>query len=59
MILLKKAVKEDLEERILEVGSRHNQGERSDLHRVHCGKNGSHEAKTCRIPWEKIKDKQD
>jgi len=31
--------------------------ERSDLCCVCCGKNG-HEAKTCRIPWEKIKDKQ-
>jgi hypothetical protein len=34
----------------------HNQGERFDLHCVCCGKNGN-EAKTCRIPWQKIKDK--
>jgi hypothetical protein len=38
-------------------GSRHNQGERSDLHYIRCGKNG-YEAKTCRIPWEKIEEKQ-
>ena len=33
---------------------KHNHG----LHCIQCGKNG-HEAKTCRIPWEKIKDKQE
>ena len=35
-----------------------NQGEGLDIHYVYCGKNG-HEENTCRIPWEKIKYKQD
>jgi hypothetical protein len=56
MILLENIVREDMERSISEVGGRHNQGERSDLHYVHCDKNG-HDAKTCRIPWEKIKEK--
>jgi hypothetical protein len=39
-------------------GGRHNQGERSNLHRVLCGKT-EHDANTCRIPHEKIKENQE
>ena len=35
-------------------GGRHSQGEKLDLHCIHCKKNGSHDASTCRLPWDKI-----
>jgi hypothetical protein len=38
-------------------GCRHNPHKKSTLQCVCCRKNG-HEAKTCKIPWEKINDKQ-
>jgi hypothetical protein len=57
MIILEKEIKEDMEEIIVKAGGRHNQGERSDLHCDHCGKNESHEENTCIISWEKIKYK--
>jgi hypothetical protein len=48
-----------VEEIISEAGrGRHNRDAKFDLHCVCCSKNG-HEEKTCRIPWEKIKEKQD
>jgi len=54
ILLVEKVVRDDVKISILEAGDRHNQGKRSDLHYVHCGKNG-HEENTCIIPWEKIK----
>ena len=59
MILLKeKATEEDIdaEERVSETGSRHNQGDRSNLHCTRCKNNGSHEAKDYRVPWDNIKE---
>lgn len=37
-------------------GDRNNHGESSHLHYVCCGEDG-HDAKTCWVPWEKIKEK--
>jgi hypothetical protein len=58
VILLEERTVREGVERIISRGVRDNQSERSNLHCVCCGKNG-HEAKTCRIPWEKIKDKHE
>jgi len=37
----------------------HNPHEKTNIHCDRCRKNGSHEENTCRIPWDKIKDKKD
>eukprot|EP00253_Pinus_taeda_P034097 PITA_34097 len=33
---------------------RHSQGEKADLHCIRCKRNGSHDASTCKLPWDKI-----
>ena len=35
-------------------GGRHSQGEKSDLHCIHCNRDGSHDASTCKLPWDII-----
>lgn len=35
-------------------GGTHSQGEKSDFHRICCKRNGSHDASTCKLPWDKI-----
>eukprot|EP00253_Pinus_taeda_P013008 PITA_13008 len=39
-------------------GGRHSQGEKVDLHCIHCKRNGSHDASTCKLPWDKIEHKR-
>eukprot|EP00253_Pinus_taeda_P023217 PITA_23217 len=38
-------------------GGRHFQGEKSDLHCIHCNRDG-HDASTCKLPWEKIEQER-
>jgi hypothetical protein len=45
-----------MEERVLEVGGRHNQSDRSNIHSTHWEKNQSHEVDDFRVPWDKIKE---
>eukprot|EP00253_Pinus_taeda_P028857 PITA_28857 len=33
---------------------RHSQGEKSNLHCIRCKRGGSHDASTCKLPWDKI-----
>eukprot|EP00253_Pinus_taeda_P006349 PITA_06349 len=35
-------------------GVRHSRGEKLDLHCIRCKRNGSYDASTCRLPWDKI-----
>eukprot|EP00253_Pinus_taeda_P028890 PITA_28890 len=35
-------------------GGRRSQGEKADLHCIRCKRNGSHDASTCKLPWDKI-----
>eukprot|EP00253_Pinus_taeda_P013777 PITA_13777 len=39
-------------------GGRHSQGEKVDLHCFRCKRNGSHDASTCKLPWDKIEQKR-
>eukprot|EP00253_Pinus_taeda_P029861 PITA_29861 len=39
-------------------GGRHSQGEKADLHCIRCKRNGSHDASTCKLPWNKIELKR-
>ena len=39
-------------------GGRHSQGEKADLHCIHCKRNGLHDASTCKLPWDKIEQKR-
>ena len=39
-------------------GGRHSQGEKADLHCICCKRNGSHDASTCKLPWDKIEQKR-
>eukprot|EP00253_Pinus_taeda_P008959 PITA_08959 len=39
-------------------GGRHSQGEKADLHCIHCKRNGSHGASTCKLPWDKIEQRR-
>ena len=39
-------------------GGRHSQGEKADLHCIRCKRNGSHDASTCKLPWDKIEQKR-
>ena len=46
---------EEEEEDISEAeGGRHYQGEKADLNYIPCKRNGSHDASTCKLPWDKI-----
>ena len=47
-------VEEEEEEEISEAGGRHSQGEKSDLHCIRCKRDGSHDASTCKLPWDRI-----
>ena len=33
---------------------RHSQGEKSDWHYIRCKRDGSHDASTCKLPWDII-----
>eukprot|EP00253_Pinus_taeda_P026355 PITA_26355 len=57
-ILQEEEVVKEEEEDISEVGGSHSQGEKVDLHCIHCKRNGSHDASTCKLPWEKIEQKR-
>eukprot|EP00253_Pinus_taeda_P021152 PITA_21152 len=37
---------------------RHSQGENSELHCICCKRNGSHDASTCKLPWDKIEQQR-
>eukprot|EP00253_Pinus_taeda_P014442 PITA_14442 len=37
---------------------RHSQGEKVDLHCIRCKRNGSHDASTCKLQWDKIEQKR-
>eukprot|EP00253_Pinus_taeda_P016613 PITA_16613 len=39
-------------------GGRHSQGEKADLQCIRCKINGSHDASTCKLPWDKIEQKR-
>eukprot|EP00253_Pinus_taeda_P014298 PITA_14298 len=39
-------------------GGRHSQGEKADLHCIRCKRNGSHDASTCKLPWDKIEQQR-
>ena len=39
-------------------GGRHSQGEKADLHCIRCKRNGSHDASTCKLPWDKIEQRR-
>ena len=39
-------------------GGRHPQGEKADLHCIRCKRNGSHDASTCKLPWDKIEQRR-
>ena len=39
-------------------GGRHYQAEKADLHCIRCKRNGSHDASTCKLPWDKIEQKR-
>eukprot|EP00253_Pinus_taeda_P031134 PITA_31134 len=39
-------------------GARHPQGEKADLHCIRCKRNGSHDASTCKLPWDKIEKRR-
>jgi len=39
-------------------GGRHSQGEKSDLHCICCKRDGSHDAFTCKLPWDRIKQER-
>eukprot|EP00253_Pinus_taeda_P029917 PITA_29917 len=37
---------------------KHSQREKADLHYIRCKRNGSHDASTCKLPWDKIEQKR-
>eukprot|EP00253_Pinus_taeda_P027944 PITA_27944 len=39
-------------------GGRHSQGEKADLHCICCKRNRSHDASTCKLPWDKIEQRR-
>eukprot|EP00253_Pinus_taeda_P024709 PITA_24709 len=39
-------------------GDRHSQGEKSDLHCIRCKRDGSHDASTCKLPWDRIEQER-
>eukprot|EP00253_Pinus_taeda_P029725 PITA_29725 len=39
-------------------GGKHSQGEKADLHCIRFKRNGSHDASTCKLPWDKIEQKR-
>eukprot|EP00253_Pinus_taeda_P025085 PITA_25085 len=39
-------------------GGRHPQAEKADLHCIRCKRNGSHDASTCKLPWDKIEQRR-
>eukprot|EP00253_Pinus_taeda_P032022 PITA_32022 len=39
-------------------GGRHSQGQKVDLHCIRCKRNGSHDASTCKLPWDKIEQQR-
>jgi len=39
-------------------GGRHSQAEKADLHYIRCKRNGSHDASTCKLPWDKIEQRR-
>ena len=39
-------------------GDRHSQGEKADFHCIRCKINGSHDATTCKLPWDKIEQQR-
>eukprot|EP00253_Pinus_taeda_P027529 PITA_27529 len=39
-------------------GGRHSQGEKSDLHCIHCKRDESHDASTCKLPWDRIEQER-
>jgi len=39
-------------------GGRHSQAEKTDLHCIRCKRNGSHDASTCKLPWDKIEQRR-
>eukprot|EP00253_Pinus_taeda_P016865 PITA_16865 len=39
-------------------GGSHSQGEKADLHCIRCKRNGSHDASTCKLPWDKIEQRR-
>eukprot|EP00253_Pinus_taeda_P020188 PITA_20188 len=39
-------------------GGRHSQGEKADLHCIRGKRNGSHDASTCKLPWDKIEQRR-
>eukprot|EP00253_Pinus_taeda_P012451 PITA_12451 len=39
-------------------GGRNSQEEKADLHCIRCKRNGSHDASTCKLPWDKIEQRR-
>ena len=39
-------------------GGKNSQGEKEDLHCIHCKRNGSLDASTCKLPWDEIEQKR-
>ena len=57
-ILPEEEVVEEEEEDISKAGGKHSQGEKLDLHCTHCKRNGSHDASTCKLPWDRIEQER-
>ena len=59
-ILLEEEVAEEEEEEEISKaqGGRLSQGEKSNLHCIRCNRDRSHDASTCKFPWDKIEQER-